>query len=408
MAMSREEREGRLAELLRELTAIPGPCGYEDAIAERVIRCLEPYASSVAVDGLGNVVAKIRPGAPSGEEHRSWRLMIFAHMDEIGFVVRAIEPDGYLRIVRVGGVSEAAMASQKVLVRADASVRRATAETRTGSSARNGETWVPGVIGTKSHHYVSTEEKDRVVPVESAYVDIGCETEEEVRNMGIHEGSPVVYSRSFIRNRSRVYANSLDNRGGLAVLLEAARIIAEQVPAARGQDRPEVWVVASVQEEFNVRGVMPAVAQVAPDIAICLDIAVACDTPDLRGYSRVALGRGPVLNYFSFHGRGTLGGLIPNPRLAAWIEELAASKHISLQRNVFFGGLTDASFAQLMGQGIPMVDLAFPVRYTHSPVEECDLRDLSGLVELLVLIASVQEKPDLRRGITPRSSEEMQ
>jgi len=112
-----------------------------------------------------------------------------------------------------------------------------------------------------------------------------------------------------------------------------------------------------------------------------------------------ALGRGPSLGYYSFHGRGTLNGLLPNPKFARFIEERAAAHGIALQRHIFFGGLTDASYAQLEGRGIPAVDLAVPTRYTHSPIETCSLDDVRGAVELLTaVLTEIPAGFDVARG----------
>jgi hypothetical protein len=129
-----------------------------------------------------------------------------------------------------------------------------------------------------------------------------------------------------------------------------------------------------------------------PDIAVSVDLVVACDTPDLDGHNDVRLGGGPVLGTYSFHGRGTLNGLIPHPRLAELVERCAAVEGIPLQRNAAVGMLTDASYVQLVGQGVATVDLAWPTRYAHTGVEMCDLRDLEQLAQLVS--AMVRALPD--------------
>jgi len=312
---------------------------------------------SVTVDSLGNISAPLaRSDAGSGPA-----VLLLAHTDEIGLIVRKVEADGFLRCERLGGVPERVLPGQQMLV-----------------IARDGGT-VEAVVGIKSHHLTAQDEKYRVVPIEELYLDAGFAGRDEARSAGIGPGSPVVYARRYMRRGTQVVSPALDDRAGCAILLElAARLRGSELSC-----RP--WLVFSVQEEFSLRGVLPAARRVRPDLAITVDLAVACDTPDLAR-TDVRLGAGPAIGMYSFHGRGTLAGVIPNPKLVQLVELAAARDGIPVQANVFFGGLTDGSFLQLENDGIPTVDIGFPTRYTHSPVECCDLRDLSGTVDLLASV----------------------
>lgn len=241
--------DDRLADWLRELTAIPALAGFEDSMIRKMREELGAHGEP-EVDALGNVILKLSDrGSPSAP-----RVLVFAHMDELGFIVRKVEPDGYLRIERLGGVPEKSMAGQRVLV-----------------GTADGE-WLEGVIGAKSHHVTPQDEKYQVVPVASTYIDLGFASNDEANRAGVQVGSPVTYARSFFRRGDQIFANAIDNRGGCAILLSlAARIAAAPVA-------PEVWLVASVQEEYNLRGVLPAARRVAPDLAVCLDVSIAWDT----------------------------------------------------------------------------------------------------------------------------------
>lgn len=352
-----------IAQTLEELVQLAAPSGHEDEVANYIMTRAESRGIQVKVDTLGNVICQVnqRPAGP--------RVAVCAHMDEIGFVVRKIERRGFLRVVRLGGIEEKSLAGKEVLV-----------------LANNGEK-ISGVVGIKAHHLVKPEEKYVVTKVDEIYIDVGTESQEETKKLGIEVGCPVVFSRTFFRRGQRVFANSLDNRGGCAVLLE----VLDSIDAKRLQ--AEVYLIGSVQEEFSLRGILPAVRSIRPDLLICLDIVPACDTPDLEGFSDVILGGGPTLNTYTFHGRGTLAGLIPTRAVLEWVLGVAEEENIPLQRSVFFGGLTDVSFAQLEHEGIPSVDLGFATRYTHSPVEVCDLHDLVRLKHLvLALLYRADEK----------------
>ncbi|GAC1433350.1 MAG: hypothetical protein NVSMB65_07140 [Chloroflexota bacterium] len=161
------------------------------------------------------------------------------------------------------------------------------------------------------------------------------------------------------------------------------------------------WLVFSVQEEFSLRGVLPAARRLDPAIAIAVDVAVSCDTPDLRR-TEVRLGGGPALGTYSFHGRGTLAGVIPPPKLLRLMEGVARAEDIAVQHNVFFGGLTDGSFLQLENNGIPTIEIGFPTRYTHAPMECCDLDDLEAVARLLgAFLRALPRDVDLGRGSRP-------
>jgi putative aminopeptidase FrvX len=282
-------------------------------------------------------------------------------MDQLGFVVRKIEADGLVRLERLGGVPEKALPSQAVLV--------CVGEGRD----------VPGVIASKSHHATPQDEKYRVTPYAELYVDAGFGSAAAAAAAGIDVGTPVVYAPKVVRLAGdRIAGTSVDDRAGCAVVVEVAR---ELLNAKR---RPTVHLVFSVQEEFNLRGALPAAQALAPDVAIQLDLVLATDTPDMGHRGDVALGRGPAMSMYSFHGRGTLNGLIPHPALVSLFDGAARNAKLTLQRSAHIGALTETSYVQLVGAGVAAIDLGFPMRYSHSSLEVCALSDLEGLARLLV------------------------
>ena len=360
-----------LADRLQGLTSVIAPAGHEDAMIRRVIRELPENVHDVKVDNLGNVIVRVNRAQDAG---KPFNVMLFAHMDELGFIIKKIEDDGFVRVERLGGIPEKSMFGQAV-----------TVQTASGP--------ITGVIGTKSHHVTKPEEKFKVPQVHEAYLDFGFGSKREALDAGVKVGMPVVYARRFIRRDAIVFSNAIDNRAGCLVLLEVIdRLAGKPLPC-------ELTVVFSVQEEFNLRGVLPAVRAVNPDVSITLDLVVAADTPDLKGSADIRLGGGPCVNLYSFHGRGTLGGLIPNPKLVDFVTEIAGRHQVPLQLTTFMGGLTDASFSQLVNEGIPMIDLAFPARYTHAPLEAVNLNDLAEMIRLLEhLIPAFREGVDFTRG----------
>jgi putative aminopeptidase FrvX len=345
-----------LLELLEDLTMIPALSGYEMRIANYLRQAMESYVDEISVDMAGNLSAIVK-----GEDPKAPKVMIFAHMDQLGLVVSKIEPEGFIRFERLGGVPEKVLPGTRVMIESE-----------------HGEVF-PGVVGVKAHHVTPPDEKYVVTPYQQLYVDIGAQSHEEARALGIEIGCPIVYEPRFQELRGgNVSATSIDNRIGCAVLVQLAGLACKERPRATLQ------LVGTVQEEFNLRGAMVAAAALHPDLAIALDIMVAGDTPDLKDRLQLSLGCGPVLGMYSFHGRGTLNGTIAHPGIARLIRDTAADENIPLQRNAMVGLLTDASYVQLVGAGgVPAVDLGIPVRYTHTPIETCRLSDVEQLVSLV-------------------------
>ncbi len=359
-----------MRDLLTELMLIPGLSGHEQRVASAIAAHLDRAGLPHHSDRLGNLTCTI-PGDPALPP-----VMIFTHMDQLGFIVRKVEPTGLIRLERLGGVPERALPAQAVLLCTD-----------------QGD--IPGVIANKSHHATTPEEKYKVVPYTDLYVDAGFTSRDEAEAAGIRIGTPVTYlPRVIPLHGTRLAGTSIDDRAGCAVLLHLAAL-------RRAKPGPTLHLVWSVQEEFNLRGVLPAATALAPAIALQIDLLLACDTPDMTHRGDVALGAGPGISLYSFHGRGTLNGVIPHPALVRLMETAATTAQIPLQRSAHTGALTDLSYIQFMGpEGVACLDVGFPMRYSHSALEVVDLTDLAQLVTLLD-VALDQITPDLSLTRTP-------
>lgn len=363
-----------LKENLKDLVLLPGASGYEEQVGKYLYRYYCQLADEVRTDTAGNVIARFSCGRENAP-----RVMIFAHMDSLGLIIKKIEPDGFLRMERLGGIPEKTLPALEVLVRSE-----------TGA-------WIPGLVGNKSHHITDASEKYKVIPYQELYIDIGADSADAVQKLGIEVGCPVVYRPRWQELQNGLcYGTAMDNRGGCAVVMELARML---------RDNPcqdfDVYLVATVQEEYNLRGGMVAAAAIRPDYAIALDVALTGDTPDMGGSIPVALGKGPVIAMYNFHGRGTLNGVIPHPTLVKLAKEAASELGMPLQRFASCGMLTDGAYVQLVDAGIPVIDLAFPCRYTHTSVETCSISDLQNLSRLVeVMIHSANPKISFKRDYT--------
>ena len=358
--------KSRLHDDLTALMMIPGLSGHEDRVRRAIAARLAGLAP-MRTDRLGNLIVTFEGTGPS--------VMVFAHMDQLGFFVRKIEADGLIRVERMGGVAERAMAAQAVLL--------CVGEGRD----------VPGVILNKAHHATTPEEKYRVLKAPEIHIDTGHGSRAAVEAAGIRIGTPVVYLPQIMHMAGdRIAGTSVDDRAGCAALIELARRLAQR------NGGPTVHLVFSVQEEFNLRGAQVAAQALQPDIAIQIDLMLATDTPDMADRGDMVLGGGPGLSLYSFHGRGTLNGVIPHPAMVRLIEGAAVAAKVPLQRSAQVGVLTDLSYVQLVGEGVASIDVGFPMRASHSALEICDLGDLAGLVALLeTALATLTPDFDLSR-----------
>lgn len=342
----------RIKRDMMDLMQVPGLSGHEDRVRRALRQRLDDIGVDSTSDRLGNLVAHFPGQGPSA--------MVFTHMDQLGFIVRKIEADGLIRLERLGGVPERALAAQEVLI--------CVGEGRD----------VAGVIANKSHHATTPAEKYNVTPYADLYVDTGLSSSAEVDAAGICIGTPVVYApHAAALANDRVTGTSVDDRAGCAVLLELARLLKDRPHG------PPVHLAFTVLEEFNLRGAQPLAQKLQPDIAIQLDLMLATDTPDMGAKGDMVLGGGPGISLYSFHGRGTLNGVIPHPAMVHLFEHAAATHNIPLQRSAQVGVLTDLSYVQLVGAGVAAIDVGFPMRYSHSAREVCDVKDLVALTELL-------------------------
>lgn len=360
----------KLTELLEHLTSIHSVSGREDRMISFMRESMKQYADEVRVDPLGNVIGTVK-----GSEQEAPRVMAFAHMDEIGLIVKRIEEDGFLRFERIGGVEVKTLLGKELQI-------------------DTGHGLVDGFVGSKAHHLVQPEEKFIVPQTRQMYIDIGASSREEAIEMGVQIGQMAAFKPNFhVMNNRYVVSKALDNRTGCLVLLSVLEKLNENRPGAT------IYCVATVQEEFSIRGAMPAAYALQPDMAICIDSAVSCDTPDLPLEQQVALGKGPAVKMMDFHGRGELAGLIPNPKLEAHIENSAKKAGIQIQREATIGVITEPAFLQYVGAGIPCAAISIPCRYTHAPIETQCISDIEQTIKLAeAAIRGINKSLKLDRG----------
>lgn len=344
-----------LLEISKEFMLLEAASGYEKKMAYAMKNHLGAYSNNVTMDKAGNVIAKFE-----GTNSLAPTIMVFAHMDQLGFIVRKIDEDGLIQIDRLGGIPE------KVLPALNVSISNIDGE------------YIPGVIAVKSHHITPAEEKYKVDTITNLFVDVGASSKAQVVQAGIHIGCPAIYKPSFTKLMgNRICGTAVDNRCGCTALVA----IAEQL--AESKHESTIYIVGTVWEEFNLRGAIIASRKIHPDIAICIDVTLNGDTPELKSKFDTGLGRGPAVGLYNFHSRGTLNGTIAHPGLYRLALETAKLNSIALQEFSTIGMLTDAAYVQLEENYVATIDMGYPARYTHTPVETVDLDDVGDLSRLV-------------------------
>ncbi|AFZ69402.1 M42 family metallopeptidase [Deinococcus peraridilitoris] len=361
-----------MLEIVQHYSQLFGPSGAEDRVITAFVNDMRACGLSPRVDALGNVIVPVREPDP-GYPH----IMVSAHLDEIGVVIRAVTPDGFLRVHRVGGMHDRVVPGQRFMFLAD-----------------DGQL-IEGIAGVKAKHASDANELTQATSIDDVYIDVLARSASDVAALGLRVGCLGTFTASFTTRGDLVCGKALDDRAAVAVLIQLARSLQDK------NFQAGLTIVGTVQEEFSIRGGIPAAAVVQPDLALCLDIALATDTPDMRGAGDLPLGGGAVLGGFS---RAAVNGIIPNPKLVKYARATASKHDIPIMFGVMQGGLTDGSFMQYTGEGIPFLDLGFSTRYTHTPVETCSLKDLEALARLCeAMIRDVPQQFDLTRGMhTPQ------
>jgi len=336
--------------LLEELTNAHGVSGFEGPVRDILRREWKDLLTDLHTDGLGNLIGSL-PGNSD-----SPRVLLMAHMDEVGFLVRHIDENGYLYIHNVGGYFDQSVLTQRL------SILTARGE-------------VLGYTGMKSGHILRPDERDRMIPLQDMFVDVGASSRAEAEAMGLRPGLPVAYATRFeVLNGTRRYlAKAWDDRVGLAVITEALRQL-------RSRPHPNnLQVAATVQEEIGLRGASVVTATTSPDIVINLEIGIASDFPLLtsKALSQEELGKGAGIFVFD-------GSMIPNNNYVEWILRLADENTILVQFESVTGYGEDAAMIQKSARGVPAVNIGIPTRYGHSQSGVIDRADYDHTVALVV------------------------
>ena len=349
---------------LRDLLSLHGAPGFEQGPVAYFQKRVNAIADTVETDRYGNVTA-IRRG-----RHDHPRLMISAHLDEIGFIVKGIEPSGFLRFDRLGGTADALVLCRRVSV--------------------NGHF---GVIGAKPGHLQSAEEQARKPDVYDMYIDVGASSADEVARMRIRVGDPVTFVGELAEftGGDRVCGKAMDDRLGVAVLLQLLTEIQSTTPFGT------LHAVGTVLEQVGLRGAMMAAYRIQPDYAIAIDGLSSGDTPDSSPTQDIALrmGAGPVVLLAA--STGAFRGSIAHPAMKRYLLQAAEREGVPVQLAThLWRGSTEAASIHLVREGIPTISVGVPRRYSYSANEVIDLNDAARAVRMLArFVTDMEEHVDL-------------
>jgi len=333
----------RINGLLEEFSNAYGISGFEKNVRELLTKKIKPYVDGIRIDNMGNLIATKHGKGP--------RVMIAAHMDEIGFMVKYIDDQGYIYFTRSGGWFDQTLLNQRVII-------------------HTAKKDLYGVIGSKAPHVMKPEERLRVIPIAEMYVDIGAIDKKDVENAGVEIGNTITIDRKYQRLMNDLGSGkALDNRAGVVAMIETARILAKEKVKA------EICYVGTVQEEIGLKGARTAAHSVNPDVALAVDTTIPGDHPGIEKRSSILeLGKGPVITVSDAEG----AGIVVDEKTLTWLRTTAKESKIDYQLSVGEGGMTDAAIINLTRDGIPSGGVSIATRYLHSPVEVVHLGDIEN------------------------------
>lgn len=333
--------------LLKELSEARGVSGDEGAVRELIRAAIQERCDEVRVDALGNLIAlrKARTASPAAPR----RVMVAAHMDEIGLIVTGVNSDGTVRFAKVGGMDDRILLSKQVLIGQDA---------------------VPGVIGFRPIHLIPAAERERAPDLSKAAIDIGATSKAGAEGK-VKPGDYITFRTSYeeldAQGLRTVKGKAFDDRAGCAVAM-----------ALLEGDYPfDLYVAFTAQEEVGLRGAKVAAYAIQPEVAFVLEGTICDDLPNKKDVSPVTeLGKGPAITFAD-------RSFVADRRLVRLLVDAAARAGIPYQFKRAVAGGTDAGAIHLAREGVPAVTVAVPVRYIHAPVSLLSLDDLENTITLL-------------------------
>lgn len=339
-----------LAEILEKLSNACGVAGREEEVRSLMKTFLKPHVDEVKEDKLGNVIG-IRKGKKNAP-----KVMLAAHMDEIGLLVKTISKEGFIQFTKMGGIDDRILLAQNVILYTQKKP-------------------LHGVVGSKPPHIQKDEERKKIFASDELFIDIGAESLEEAKKMGVRIGDPIGFDVKFAKlTKDIVIGKAFDDRVGCAVMVEAMKNL-EKTECT-------IYAVGTVQEEVGLRGATTAAFGIDPDVGIAIDVTIAGDVPGVREVEApIKMRKGPSITVADF-------GLITHPKVLRMLIDAAEQSKIPYQLETGLPGSTDAARISLTKEGVPSGVVSIPTRYIHGTASMLSLEDTENSVKLTV--AAVQ------------------
>lgn len=333
-------------EMLREFSEAKGICGHEKGASRVMRRYVEPVADEITYDALGSMAA-LQKGTGNGP-----RVALFGHLDEVGFLVKEIQEDGFIRVTNVGGMWPHLLLSQEITI-----------------TTRDGHDYV-GFISSPPPHGMSAEERAKVLSLDDLYIDIGVNDRAEAEALGIRKGDPITPRTEFrvLNNPNYLMGKAWDDRIGAAIATEVLRRLSGTEHLA------DVYAVGTVQEEIGLRGAQTAGYMVNPDIAIALDVCLASDVPNSKFGAPLA--SGVTLSMMD-------GSVVGNRELIYAMENICKDLGIDYTFDIFLRGGTDAGAIHKLRSGVLAMTISIPARAIHSHRAVIHRKDFADTVTVL-------------------------
>ena len=331
--------------LLKKIIESAGIPGYESEVARLMCNEFKKVSNDVHIDNFGNVIAKKGQGKK--------KIMLAAHMDEVGLLVKHISKEGFISFIKIGGIDDRILPAQRVIIK-----------------AKKGD--IVGIIGSKPAHLQKEEDKKHPLKYEDMFIDIGCPSREEAEKK-IEIGDAVIFEpNSGVLNGKLYYGKAVDDRVGCYALIK----IFEKIKAPA-----EIYAVATAQEEVGLKGSRTSSFKINPDFALALDTTVAGDTPQIQEReSALKLGQGVAITLIEACGRG----MIVNEKVKNLLIETARAYKIKYQIDVIDGGMTDGAMIYMNREGVPTGVLSIPSRYIHSATGVFHIDDVNAAIDLAI------------------------
>lgn len=342
-------------ELLSKICTTPGAPGFEQKVRELVISEVKDLVDELEIDNMGNVYA-IKRGTAAADGERNKRVMVGAHMDEIGFIVTHIDDNGFIRFHTLGGFDPKTLTAQRVIV--------------------HGKEDVIGVMASKPIHVMSPEERNKVAKTKDYFIDTGM-SGEKVKEL-IQIGDSITREREFIEMGDCVNGKSLDNRLAVFILIETLKNLKDQeIPF-------DLYGVFTVQEEVGIRGANVSAMRINPDFGFGLDTTIAFDLPGAAAHEMITkLGEGTAIKIMD-------ASTICDYRMVDFMKKTADKHEIKWQPEILTAGGTDTAGIQRMTEGGSIAGaVSIPTRHLHQVIEMAHKEDIQGSIELLT--ACVQD-----------------